>query len=104
MNYLLVFLVGGAFTLATRLSFIYLQGRWRPPETMQRMLRFVPAAVLSAIIAPELLLHSGALDLSRQNSRLIAGIVAILVAWWTRNTLVTILVGFGCLLALELIF
>jgi branched-subunit amino acid transport protein len=57
------------------------------------MLRFVPIAALTAIITPELLIQQGALNLSVLNTRLIAGAVASLVAYKTRNVLVTIVVG-----------
>jgi branched-subunit amino acid transport protein len=104
MNILLVFIVGGLLTFAMRFSFIYLLGRIALPDSVSRMLRLVPAAVLSAIVAPELLLHPGSFDLSPDNTRLLAGLLAVLVAWWTKNTLVTILVGFGFLLAAQLLF
>ena len=101
MSLLLIFILGGLLTFAMRFSFIYLLGRAELPETLRRMLRFVPAAVLSALIAPELLLHAGSVDLSLGNTRLIAGLLAVLVAWWTKNTLITILVGMALLVALQ---
>ena len=103
MNVLLIFVAGGLLTFAMRFSFIYLLGRAALPERVRRLLRFVPAAVLAAIITPELLLHTGSLEVGPGNTRLIAGLVAILVAWWTRNTLLTILVGMAALLALQLL-
>ena len=60
---------------------------------MRRALPFVPAAVLTALWAPELLLQKGVLSLSLQNDRLLAGIVAILVAWRWRLTFATIACG-----------
>jgi branched-subunit amino acid transport protein len=104
MNVLGVFIISGLLTFAMRFSFIYLLGRLALPETVHRMLRFVPVAVFSAIVVPELLLHSGSLDLSLGNTHLLAGVLAVIVAWWTRNTLVTILVGMGFLLALQALF
>jgi len=101
MSLLLIFILGGLLTFAMRFSFIYLLGRAELPETLRRMLRFVPAAVLSALIAPELLLQAGRVDLSPGNTRLIAGLLAVLVAWWTKNTLITILVGMALLVALQ---
>jgi branched-subunit amino acid transport protein len=68
---------------------------------VQRALRFVPAAVLSAIIFPELLVWDGTLFLSPANPRLIAGILAALIAWRTKNVLFTIGVGMVVLLALQ---
>ena len=57
--------------------------------------------VLSAIIFPELLLPQGRLDLSPGNLRLIAGLLAALAAWRTKNVLVTIVVGMAALLVLQ---
>jgi branched-subunit amino acid transport protein len=54
-------------------------------------------AVLSAIILPALLLPHGTLALSYSNARLIAGIVAVIVAWRTKNVFVTLIVGMGTL-------
>jgi branched-subunit amino acid transport protein len=56
-------------------------------------LRFVPPAVLSAIILPDLLRPDGVWALSFGNVRLLAGILAALVAWRTKNALLTIGVG-----------
>ena len=96
----LTMLLVGLGTYATRLSFILLFGRREIPGGMRRALRFVPPAVLTAIIFPELLLPEGRLDLSLGNERLIAGLLAILIAWRTKNVLLTILAGMALLLLL----
>ena len=101
MNIWLVMLIGGLITFGIRFSLIYLFGRFEVPETMRRALHYVPPAVLSAIILPELLLRDGNLDLTFTNTRLLAGIIAIVTAWFTRNTLITILVGMAALLLLQ---
>ncbi len=103
MNIWLVMILGGLLTFGMRLSFIYLLGRLEVPETMRRALRFVPPAVLSAIVFPELLMPSDRLDLSFGNHRWLAGVMAILVAWLTRNTLLTILAGMVVLLILQFV-
>ena len=104
MNIWLVFLLGGLLTFGMRFIFIYLLGRFEVPETMRRALRFVPPAVLSAIVFPELLIQSGQLNVTFTNFRLIAGMLAVLVAWKTKNTLLTILGGMVSLLLLEFFF
>ena len=101
MNIWLIILVGGLLTYAMRLSFILLMGKFEFPDWLQHSLSLVPPAVLSAIIFPELLFMNGRLDLSLDNNRLLAGLVAILVAWRTRNTLLTIAVGMAALLILQ---
>jgi branched-subunit amino acid transport protein len=100
MNIWLVMLLGGLITFGMRFSFIYLFGRFHIPETLRKALHYVPPAVLSAIIFPELFLRNQQLDLSLGNHRLLAGVVAIITAYLTKNTLVTILAG---LLALALV-
>lgn len=82
-----------AAALGTRGSFIVFLADLRLPPLLQRGLRFVPPAVFAALVAPELLLAKGSLSLSPGNEKLVAGIVAAVVAWRTRNTLATVLVG-----------
>ena len=101
MNIWLVMLISGLITFGMRFSLIFLFGRLEVPETMRRSLHYVPPAVLSAIILPELLYPAGSFDLSLGNTRLLAGIIAILVAWYSKNTLLTILAGMIALLILQ---
>ena len=101
MNIWLVMLLGGLITFGMRFSFIYLFGRFEIPEMMRRALHYVPPAVLSAIIFPEILMPQGRLVLSLENDRLLAGLVAVGVAWFTKNTLLTILAGMAALLILQ---
>ena len=104
MNIWLVMVLGGLVTFLTRFSFIYLFGKFHIPETVRKALHYVPPAVLSAIVFPELLLREGMWDLSLGNFRLLAGLVAVLVAWASRNTLVTILAGMAALFLLQFLF
>lgn len=101
MNIWLVMFLGGLVTFGMRFSLIYLFGRFEIPETMRRALHYVPPAVLSAIIFPELLLHNGVLSLEITNTRLLAGLIAIATAWISKNTLLTILVGMAAMLILN---
>jgi branched-subunit amino acid transport protein len=104
MNIWLVMLLGGLFTFGMRFAFIYLLGRFEFPETARRALRFVPPAVLTAIVVPELFVRSGEIQLSLTNFRLLAGLLAVVVAWKTKNTMLTILVGMLALVLLEWLF
>lgn len=80
-------------TYVLRASFFLLPPEVGTPPLLRRALRYVPAAVLTAVWAPELLTYQGALYLSPANERLLAGGLAILVAWRWRSTFVTILAG-----------
>lgn len=92
----------GLLTLSIRLSFIVFMGKMQVSPIAQQALRFVPIAVLSALISPALFFPGGSLDVSLSNIRLIAGILAILVAWRTKNVLLTIASGMACLLILQI--
>ncbi|GAC1690972.1 MAG: AzlD domain-containing protein [Ktedonobacteraceae bacterium] len=91
----------GLLTYAIRLSFILFFSKMDIPSLLQRALRFVPVAVLSAIIFPALFLPRGVLALSLSNARLLAGIIAVVVAWRTKNVFVTLVVGMGALYLLQ---
>lgn len=96
-----IFILGGLVTYFTRLSFILLWGKVTIPDLLQRALKYVPPAVLSAIILPELLLRDAHIDISWTNARLLAGICAMWIAWKTKNSLLTIVIGMAVLLLLQ---
>ena len=82
-----------AVTFALRASFLLLPPHLETPPLLRRALRYVPAAVLTAIWAPELIFLGDDFLLSLENERLLAGVVAIAVAWRTRLTFATIISG-----------
>ena len=84
-------------TFGQRASFLLLPDHIQLPALLRSALRYVPAAVLTAIWAPELLLQKGVISLALGNERLLAGIVAIAVAWRFRVTFGTIVAGLAAL-------
>ncbi|MDR3575493.1 MAG: AzlD domain-containing protein [Anaerolineaceae bacterium] len=101
MNIWLIIILGGLLTFSIRLSFVYLLQHVEVPLWFKNSLRFVPPAVLSAIILPEISAPNGPIDISWRNPQLLAGIVAVLVAWRTKNVLLTIAVGIVALLIFQ---
>jgi branched-subunit amino acid transport protein len=101
MTLWIVIILMGVVTYGLRLSMIALMGRLEVPPLVSRGLRFVPPAVLSAIVLPELVQPNGALNLSLGNLRLVAGVLAIVVAWRTRNVLLTVGLGMAGLWLLQ---
>lgn len=95
-----VLLISGAATYLIRLSFIALEGRMNLPLWFRSALPYVPAAMLTALIAPDLLMRDGALAVSADNPRLVAGIVAIVIARVTKSAMWTIVCGMAVLLIL----
>lgn len=102
MSLAMVIVACGLLTFAIRLSFIALEGRYQPPGWFALLLPFVPIAALTALVAPELLLLDGRLSVGADNPRLWAGVVAIAVAAWRRNILLTIGCGFAALWLMRL--
>lgn len=91
-----------AGTFLIRFSFLYLFEYLEDvPTGLERALRFVPAAVLAALVLPAVLVVDGAPAASPDNQRLLAAVVAAAVAWRTESILATIVVGMAALLALQ---
>jgi len=88
-----VFIAVGLGTFVMRVSFIELYGRWRMPPLLNRALVYVPASVLAALVLPAVVYPNGHGDFTIANPQIPAAILAALVAWKTRNTLLTLGVG-----------
>ena len=101
MNLWLIIIGMGVITYAIRLVMIAGTGRFTLDPRLQRALRYAPAAVLSAIILPEMAQPGGVLDLSLGNERLLAGLLAMVVAWRTQNVIWTVLLGMAALWLLQ---
>ncbi len=92
----------GAITYGMRSGSLLLAERLPRWAWLSSFLRFVPIAVLSAIVALETAFPNGALDLSPvSNHRLLAAALSIMVAWRTKRMLPTILVGMAALWVLQ---
>ena len=89
LNLWLVLILGGLGTYLIRLSFILIFQHIQMPSFMERVLRLVPPAVFSAIVLPELLIRDGSIQFTVTNLRLIAGVIAAIVALKTRNVFIT---------------
>lgn len=95
-----VILVSGAGTYAMRASFLAMAHRMATvPPGLARVLRQIPPAALAAIVLPALVRPEGYFDLLQPH--FLAGAVAALVAWKTRNVGVTLIVGMGLLAGLQ---
>jgi branched-subunit amino acid transport protein len=90
----------GAF--AARASFVVFGARLTLPPRVEQALRFAPAAVLGAIVAPALLLHAGHVDFAAGNYRLVAAVLAGVIMWRTQSMIWTIAGGMAALTLLRL--
>ena len=90
----------GALNYLSRLSFIALFARRSMPPLLARALRYVPAAMLTALILPMVVDFKGtAADFA--TPRVAAALVAAAVAFATRSTLKTLGAGMAVLWLLQ---
>jgi branched chain amino acid efflux pump len=90
----LLILAVGAITYAARLSFIALFARRDMPPLLAEALKHVPTAMVTAIVVPAVVfLPAGVLRLDPGNPKLIAALVAGVVAWRSKSAVLTIVVG-----------
>ena len=93
--------LAGVLTYACRLSFIALFGRLEEiPPGVERLLRFVPAAVLAALVLPSFVTLDAA---NFATDKFVAGALAAGVAWKTENVFATMATGMGVLWTIRLL-
>jgi len=96
---ILIFTGMALVTYLTRFTLIVALGR-DLPDGVARWLRYIPLAVLSALITPGIFAPSGKFEVGLPVLALLCG---ILVAWRTRNVFYTILAGLAAFWLLRLI-
>jgi branched-subunit amino acid transport protein len=97
-----VILAVGALNYASRLSFIAFFARRTMPPLLARALRYVPAAMLAALIVP-MIVAPAAAPLPF-NPKIPAAIIAGAVAWFTKSSLKTMVAGMLALWLLQAFF
>lgn len=65
------------------------------PQMLRRWLDFVPAAVMAALVGPDIFFYDGKFDFSFSNLFLLVSIPTLLIAIFTKNYFVTIAAGIG---------
>jgi branched-subunit amino acid transport protein len=84
-----------AVTFGIRYFLFALADRIRMAPWIEASLKFIPPAVLTAIILPAVLLPKGDWHLSLSNPYLVAALVTTAAGIRTRNLLTTIAIGLG---------
>jgi branched-subunit amino acid transport protein len=87
----------GATVFVLRFVLLALWGRLSLPRPVQRALRYVPAAVLTAITWKGVVQFQGQVQLAPDNLRLWAALIALGVALRYRNILLTMASGMAAL-------
>lgn len=86
-------------TFAMRYPALALISKITIPSPILAALKFIPPAVLTAIIVPALLAPTdNRINIAITNDYLIAGIVTAVVAWRSKNLLLTLAIGMAVFL------
>ncbi len=83
----------GLVTYLPRLLPVWLLATRKLPEVVITWLRYVPAAVLAALLFPAILVDGKRLHLDWNNLYLLAFFPTLLVAWKTRSMFGAVIVG-----------
>jgi branched chain amino acid efflux pump len=94
-----VIVIVGVLNYLSRLSFIAIFARRSMPPMLARALKYVPAAMLTALVLP-MVVSTPSLS-SLVSPRVIAALLAGVVGFVTRNTLATVAAGMGALWLLQ---
>lgn len=89
----------GIATFLIRFSFLGLLGDWRPPAWAERMLTYLPMAMMPALAAPLVMFPKGAE--AGDPMRLGCAALAILVGLATRNLLAAMVSGLAPFFVLQ---
>ena len=101
MARLLLIILGCALvTYVPRFLPMYILTRIKIPKVAVVWLRYVPVADLAALIVPGIATAEGRFYLSLSNSYLLASIPVFIVAWRTKNMLLTVCAGMAAVLVL----
>lgn len=80
-------------TVATRSGLLLAGRRFVIPPRVESALRYAPACALAAIIAPDLLVSAGSVQLGLDNPRLVGGAAGAIIFLLSRSTIGTIFGG-----------
>ena len=102
-DYIILILCMGAVTYLPRMLPLVVLSRRRLPVWFSEWLELIPAAILSALLAPTLLASAEPRTLCLGKPELLAAIPTLLFALRTRSLAGTVIVGMVCYWGLKLV-
>ena len=86
-------IVAGILTYLTRTTMVTLVNKNILSSKIKQILSYVPAAVFPAIIFPGIFLNDTGFFISLDDPKIIAATLAIIIGYFTKNVIATILSG-----------
>jgi branched-subunit amino acid transport protein len=91
-------------TYLPRLLPVWLLATRTLPQPVITWLKYIPAAVLSAMLVPSLLLPAGEVDISFSNLYLMAAFPTLLAGWKSKSLFLAVIVGMAFVAITRLLF
>lgn len=92
-KYLMMLLAMLFVTYIPRVLPLLILSRMEVPDIIIRWLRFIPVAILSALLTPGLLMLDGELMFNFSNIFLLAAVPTFIVAYYKKNIFITVIIG-----------
>ena len=86
-------IIAGLLTYFTRMTMIALVSREMLGERIKEVLAYVPSAVFPAIIFPAIFINDYGTFVEINDPKIFAAIIAIIVGYFSKNIILTILSG-----------
>ena len=86
-------IIAGLLTYFTRMAMIALVSREMLSERVKEVLAYVPSAVFPAIIFPAIFINDYGTFVEINDPKIFAAIIAIIVGYYSKNIILTILSG-----------
>jgi branched-subunit amino acid transport protein len=86
-------IIAGLLTYFTRMAMIALVGREMLSDRVKEVLAYVPSAVFPAIIFPAIFINDYGTFVQINDPKIFAAIIAIIVGYFSKNIISTILAG-----------
>ena len=90
-----------AVTVLARCFFFILVRPWSLPTWALQALNFAPIAALAGVVLPEVVMANGQLISTWQDARVFAAVVAVVVYFWRKSPLQSLLAGMAVYLPLH---
>ncbi|WDV45341.1 AzlD domain-containing protein [Clostridiaceae bacterium M8S5] len=100
-NLVFIIVIMAILTYLTRIGSLIILRFTGIPTWLEKIMKYIPTAILTSLIVPSLLLPKGYIDLTLNNHYLIAGIVAIIIAIKKDNIILVISSSMTVILALN---
>ncbi|HZK28275.1 MAG TPA: AzlD domain-containing protein [Thermoclostridium sp.] len=82
---------------------IIVLSKFKLPDWFLRWLKYIPIAILSALLFPQIMMFEDHVNISLDNKNLLAAIPSLLAAYKTKSLFITVLVGIISMLLLNLL-